>query len=627
MASIAVNDEQIVAAIHQIKVWLQHNRQPEALNLMHTLLQYELTPELKRAVWIQQGLLLLAKDQYALAEAAFRQALWLKPEAEVFTLLGMTLLSRQREEQARTCFEQALQLQPNYLPAVESLATLFQCQGDRPHALKLWLSVSTQVSDPQEIEPYVHRFLLDWLNFEDALQLPATLADLPQDLKALPAVLFIQGWLSYLYGEPTQALSLYEQMLQLRPQDSLCRSRMLFLSILKPECDEYERFVPFYRWGCQQERVRPMCPQARASSTGRRLRVGYLSGDLNLHSSSSILLGLLQAHQHQDFYWVIYANTEGDDEFTQRFRRAVELWRPCVHWSDQQLAEQIRADEIDILVDCSGHTAGHRLGVFALKPAPLQIGGLGFGWTTGLSRMDYQLSDRWIAPPERAALYTEQVLYLPTLFHWQPAFTLVTLPVVARPAERGQTIVLGSGNESFKLNAHVTAVWCEILKQLPEARLELKSRYFNNPLVARHFRQRFERQGLEPERLTLLGKTSHAEHVRWYGQLDITLDVFPYNGGVSTLESLWMGVPVMGLTGGTRAAVSLLNTLDLSELLADNETDYVARTVALAHKPERLNHYRQTLRQRLLSSPICDSRAYARAVETAYREAWRQIHV
>lgn len=586
-------------------------------------LDFDLPPEPKQFALQQRGLIALLQKDLPRAKEQLEAALALGESADLLNLWGSLLRDQGELELARQAFERGLVLAPLSAVIHHNLGNLFCRFEDWAEALLHLLKACEIQPESGYFETRFFQLLKQLLYSDKCMWLYQWIFSGPLQTHDSPLLAFVRGSLHRRLGEPEKALPFHQRALLARPDDGDFYTGYQSLFLFLPDLSDQERFEPFRQWGQAQEAaVQPMTPALNRQDPQRRLRVGYVSGDLNLHSLSCLLLGLFQAHQTRDFFWVIYANSWQEDEFTRRFQQAVQLWRNCADLSDQALAEQIQADQIDILVDLSGHTLGHRLGVFARKPAPIQISGLGFGWTSGLSRMDYLFSDAWIVPPEREDCYSEALLTLSHLFHWTPPYTLVGLPLQDLPCLDSDQIVLGSGNEGLKLNETLIETWAEILKQLPQAQLALKFRGLEDPHQREHLQGRFARMGIGPERLILQGKTAHQEHVAWYGQLDLALDPFPYNGGVSTLETLWMGVPVISLAAGTRAGVSLLNTLGHPELLAQTQSEYIAKALALAQDRLRLVAYRQTLRQTLLASPICDSRAYAREIENAYRDVW-----
>ncbi|MGE3725085.1 MAG: hypothetical protein AB7I41_06015 [Candidatus Sericytochromatia bacterium] len=586
-------------------------------------LDLALPPEPKQFALQQRGLIAFLAKDLPQARLLLEAALALGESADLHNLWGSLLRDQGELLAARQAFEWGLVLEPLSAVIHHNLGNLFCRLSDWERALFHLFKACEIQPESSYFEQRLFQLVKQLLSSEQSLWLHDWVFSGPLARLDTPLLAFVRGSFHRLWGEPEKALPFHLRAIQARPDDPDFYTGYQSLALLLPGLSDQARFEPFWAWGQAQEAaIQPLAPVAVQSAPQRRLRVGYVSGDLNLHSLSCLLLGLIQNHQSHDFFWVIYANTLQEDEFTRRFQQAVQLWRNIATLSDQALAEQIQADQIDILVDLSGHTLGHRLGVFARKPAPIQISGLGFGWTSGLSRMDYLFSDAWLVPPEREALYREKILYLSHLFHWTPPYTLVDLPLQDLPCLNSEQIVLGSGNEGFKLNETLIETWAEILKQLPQALLALKFRGLEDPLRAKHLQARFARWGIGPERLLFQGKTAHQEHVAWYSQLDLALDPFPYQGGVSTLETLWMGVPVISLSGGTRAGVSLLNSLGQPELLAQSQSEYIGKAVALAQDRLRLLDYRQNLRQTLLDSPICDSRAYAREIEAAYRRVW-----
>jgi predicted O-linked N-acetylglucosamine transferase (SPINDLY family) len=287
----------------------------------------------------------------------------------------------------------------------------------------------------------------------------------------------------------------------------------------------------------------------------------------------------------------------------------------------------VRQDNIDILVDLSGHTGTNRLPVFARKPAPVQVTYLGYPNTTGLSTIDYRLTDAWADPPGKTERWhTETLIRLPHGFlcYRPPNATPAVAPP---PVQANGHITFGSFNSLVKTTPAVVACWAHILQQVPDARLVIKNKSFRDPSVCARYQGLFAEHGIAPERLELVGWIDNLNnHLELYHRLDIALDPFPYNGTTTTCEALWMGVPVITLAGHThagRVGVSLLSRLDLTDLIAGDPDDYTQRAVRLAQDRATLARLRPRLRPRLQASSLCDGPAFARDVEAAYREMWR----
>jgi predicted O-linked N-acetylglucosamine transferase (SPINDLY family) len=292
------------------------------------------------------------------------------------------------------------------------------------------------------------------------------------------------------------------------------------------------------------------------------------------------------------------------------------------------VAENIREDGIDILVDLAGHTFGHRLLVFARKPAPVQVTWLGYPNTTGMTAMDYRVTDAWVDPPgDGDARHTETLVRLSRGFLcYQPLPD--SPPVSELPSRATGYITFGCFNNSAKISTPVLDAWSEILKAVPGSRLLLKARQLRDPSLRRHFERELQKRGVDPQRVEMLGRIeSKFGHLDLYGRVDIGLDPFPYNGTTTTCEALWMGVPVVVLAGDRhagRVGVSLLTSVNLTELIAETVPEYQRIAVELALNSERLAAYRSGMRERMRQSPLLDAAGFTHAMESAYRDMWRR---
>lgn len=293
--------------------------------------------------------------------------------------------------------------------------------------------------------------------------------------------------------------------------------------------------------------------------------------------------------------------------------------------TDEDLAARIRADRVDVLVDLSGHTSGNRLLVFARRPAPVQVSGWGHGGGTGLPMIDALFADPVAIPREVRHLYPETVWDLPAHIPFQaPPFSPEVAPL---PALANGFVTFGSLNRYTKVTPEVEEVWTRILLAVPTARLLLKDSLFGEPLHRQRVLDGFASRGVAPERLTLMGATTRTEHLAAYGGVDIALDPWPLNGGMTTWEALWMGVPVLALLGraiGSRAAGAILHAVDMADWVAADAEDYVRVARAKAGDLEGLDRFRRACRALLLATPAGDPDRYTRAVEEAYRTLWRQ---
>lgn len=359
----------------------------------------------------------------------------------------------------------------------------------------------------------------------------------------------------------------------------------------------------------------------------RRLRIGYVSPDFRAHSVVYFAYALLAYHDPAAVDVLVYSNVAKPDEDTARVRALGHIWRDIHGVPDDDVAARIRNDNVDILVDLAGHTAGNRLAVFARKPAPVQVTYLGYPDTTGLATMNHRLADGISDPPGHAeSWHTEKLARLPD------GFLCYTPPLDAPevgppPAARVDYVTFGSFNNLAKITPAVAEIWARLLGSVPGSRLVLKNKSFADIETRDRWREQFERLGVGPARLAFNACTSAiGEHLGMYGAIDVALDTFPYNGTTTTCEALWMGVPVVTLAGRTHASrvgMSLLSQIGLPELIATGHDDYVNIAVALARDARHRADLRRQLRPRLAASSLCDGPAFARKVENAYRAMWR----
>ena len=311
---------------------------------------------------------------------------------------------------------------------------------------------------------------------------------------------------------------------------------------------------------------------------------------------------------------------------TKRIQSHVFHWRSLVGKSDADIAAMIRADGIDILIDLAGHTATNRLPMFARKPAPLQVTWLGYPNTTGLSTMDYRITDAFADPPGMTdAFHTEKLHRMPETFscYSAPADAPAVAPLQAKRTGR---VTFGSFNNFAKITAEVITVWSNILKRIPTATLFLKYKDLESVPMTQYIHNQFMTRGVLVSQLRIQGDdASHVEHMARYNNIDIALDPFPYNGTTTTLDALWMGVPVITLAGAShvgRVGVSQMSNLGLQELIAKNQNDYVNIAVELAGNIEKLSALRAGMRERMLASPLMNVQRFTRNLEQGYEQMW-----
>jgi protein O-GlcNAc transferase len=437
--------------------------------------------------------------------------------------------------------------------------------------------------------------------------------------------LFNRGVVRQHSGDFAGALADWRATLQSDPAHRVARSNLIFAlqyeremtgPALLAEARAFERYH-----GGPADRYRSW---ENARDPARRLRIGYVSPDFREHSVAQYVEPLLNAHDRAAVEVFAYAELKRRDAVTERLARLVPHWRGTTGVPDEEVARQIRKDGIDILVDLAGHTGDNRLGVFALKPAPVQITWLGFPGTTGLSAIDYRFTDELADPPGTEAHSSERLLRLPHGFHcWRPP---ADAPEVELRTD-GRAPVFGSFNNVQKLGVDTIAVWAELLRRVPEAQLRLKSSWLSRNRVFESIRAAFGSHGINTDRIQTMGWIpSASSHLAAYREIDVALDPFPYNGTTTTIEALWMGVPVVTLAGerhAGRVGLSLLTHMGVPELVAETQSAYVEAAAQLIRDSVRLARYRGSLRSRIGASRLLDSGRFAQDLEAAYRNIWR----
>ncbi len=439
-----------------------------------------------------------------------------------------------------------------------------------------------------------------------------------------PEVLCMLGVFAAQVGQLDSAVGLLRQALALRPNYTDADGNLVYTLHFHPGYDTQAIAEEHRRWNRQHAEPlkRFIQPHANDRNPDRRLRIGYVSPDLREHPVGRFLLPLLSHHDKSQVEVFAYAQVPVSDALTRRLRAHVDVWRNIMGLSDAQVAGQIRQDRIDILIDLAMHLANNRLLVFAHKPAPVQVTYLAYCASTGLSAIDYRLSDPYLDPPGMdESIYSERTIRLPqTYWCYQP---MVDLPPQPSPGLGSGRITFGCLNNFCKINDAMLAIWARVLQAVPASQLLLHAHEGDH---RQEVRKQLEQAGIEPQRVQFAERVPMPEYLKIYHSIDVALDTFPYGGGTTSCDALWMGVPVVSLVGQravSRAGLSILSNVGLPELVASSGEEYVQIAANLANDPARLSDLRSTLRQRMERSPLMDAPAFARNIEAAYRRMWQ----
>ena len=435
-------------------------------------------------------------------------------------------------------------------------------------------------------------------------------------------------------GKFEEAMESFKRAIQAQPAGLSFMQNLISTMNYMPRMDCGEIFNAHQKFGQQLElSSKPFAARPIGISetdTMRRLRIGYVSPDFKQHAVAHFIEPVLANHQKDGFEIFCYSNNPIVDATTRHLQSLVPHWRDITGMTDDDAAKKIRDDGIDILVDLAGYTNLNRLMIFTLKPAPVQATWIGYPNTTGLSRMDYRITDALSDPiGQTDSLHTEKLARLPDCFSCF-APPKESPEVGALPASNSDGIMFGSFNNLTKINDHVIATWARILVGMPKSRLTLKYKSLKTESIQDMVYADFAKHGVTRDRLVFFSQTdSKMEHMSQYNHIDIGLDSFPYNGTTTTCDALWMGVPVITLAGRShvgRVGVSQLTNIGLPELIGHNEDDYVDIAVALANDLPRLAALRSGLRERLRASPLMDAPRFTRNLEAAYREMFKRLH-
>jgi predicted O-linked N-acetylglucosamine transferase (SPINDLY family) len=574
-------------ALQMFQIALQHHQNGQLREAEH---HYRLAlarrPDYAEAL-NNLGNVLFALGRATEAEQCYRRTLELRPGSGViYGNLGKALAGLGRDSEAEHSMRTAIELQPDYAEAHNDLGKLLQQRG---------------LLDAAE-QSYRRACMLN---------------------PALGAAHFNLGNLLFSFGRIEDAERSYRRAAELDPGHAEAQRNLLYMLNYVPGKHPAEIFAEHREFARRFVPVVQAPPHANSRIPGRRLRIGYVSGDLRDHAVAFFIEPVLAKHDRGAFEIFCYYNFPRTDSVTERLKSHAVHWRDVIQLDDQTLAAMVRHDQIDILVDLSGHTVYNRLLLFGQKPAPIQATWLGYLNTSGLDAMDYRITDAHATPAGRLdGFHVEKLVRLPdSQWCYRPPRDC---PDVAPPpcTTQGQVTFASFANLS-KISDQTIALWGRLLKRVPGSQLLVTSAILAS--IPDRYLDRFLHHGIAAERIRFLGYLPLPDYLALHREADIILDTFPYSGGTTSCHALWMGVPVVALAGDTatsRGCASLLHTVGLNELVAETEEQYLDIAATLASDSGRLAVLRAEMRARMRASPLMDERRFTRNLELAYREMW-----
>jgi predicted O-linked N-acetylglucosamine transferase (SPINDLY family) len=573
--------------------------------------------------WQTRALVLRNSGKLDDAVRLCEQALAANPEnTEAINFLAAGLLAAGRLDEGLDCLRRAAALAPS-ARSQKLLGDVLARAGNFENAISSYRAAIALEPNDAETWNTLAGLEIVAARYDDAeASCRAGLVISPRHavlMQTLAGVLFEQARVE-------AAIETIRESLALQPDNPHAHSSLLRMLWYADGYDASTIFREHLEWAARHARPfeNTVKPHQNRADPARRLRIGFVSPYLNKHAVTFFLESAIAHFDRKHVEVFFYADVAHPDAYSARLKQQGSHWRNTVSLDDAQLAQHVRDDAIDILVDLSGHTANNRLLVFARKPAPIQVNWLGFPSTTGMSSMDYRITDCYCDPPGMTERFnTETLVRLPGIYMaWRPP---ENMPVVAPlPALKNGFVTFGMFHSAFKITRTTALLWARILQHLPGARLRVLA--VSGVAAERHIRRLFAECRINERQLEILPRLGFDDYLAAYGDVDIALDTFPYHGATTTCFALWMGLPVVALEGSThasRADVSMLCNAGLQQLVAASADAYVDIAVRLAGNPVELAELRMNLRTMLSGAPNTDGAACARNIEEAFRTMWR----
>jgi predicted O-linked N-acetylglucosamine transferase (SPINDLY family) len=555
----------------------------------------------------------------------YNKAIQLKPDyAEAYNDLGVALQELGRLDEAIKNYKKAIQLKPDYAEAYSNFGTALQELGRSNEAIKSH-NKAIQL-DPNDSSAYSNLGVA----LKDLGQLDEAINNYNKAIKLKPDYEIAYNNLGVTLrelGRLDEAVKNYSKAIQLKPSYTEAYSNLLMDLNYATSTTPTQAITTARKFGeFVTENTQMRFSNYQNLSASKKLRVGFVSGDLRRHPVGYFLENVLSHINPDRIELVAYSASSIIDDLSKRITPLFSTWKSIYGQNNEVVAKTIHSDKIHILIDLSGHTAYNRLPVFGWRPAPIQVSWLGYFATTGLNEMDYLLGDPYVTPAEYDSHFTEKVWRL-TKTRWCFTPPNVNINVAELPALNNGYITFGCFNNLSKMNHKVVELWSKVLKSTPNSRLLLKAKQLRDKSTQENVIQKFGIQGIKSERIILEGPEKREKYFSAYNRIDIALDPFPFTGGTTSVECLWMGVPVLTLAGDSlisRQGVGILMNIGLPNWIAENESEYITKSIFFASDLEKLVELRAGLRMQALTSPLFDAQNFAQDFENALWGMWEK---
>ena len=569
------------------------------------------------------GSLLVQTKRFNSAKSLLQKAIGIKPDyANAHSNLGLVFQQLGEPQKARSCYEKAIQIKPNFGFAHNNLGVVFQQLGEPQKAISCYEKAIQIESD------FENAYYNLGIAFEKLYEFKKAINYYEKAIQINPNYEMAHNNLGNAFkalGEYQKAISCYEKAIQINPNSTRPYSNSLFTLLY---CEEYDSKYYLSQAKKFRSALKPihddLLLKYQFDVKPKKLKIGFVSGDFRQHPVGYFLLGTLKHLKNKNLELIAYSNLQERDALSIELKSQFTNWCEITDQSDKKVINQIRKDGIHILFDLSGHSARNRLPIFINKPAPIQVSWAGYAGSTGIPEIDYLIGDSFVTPSNERNHFTEKIFLLPNIW---VCFTApdIEIKLDQLPAIKNGYITFGSFNNLSKINDRVISLWCKILSAVVGSKIFLKNKALNDSYFKKKIISDFKKNNISSDALILEGGSSRNELLASYNKVDIALDPFPYSGGVTSFEAIWMGVPVLTKKGSkfvSHVTESINHNVNMSDWIANDENEYVKKAIEFSANLKQLSEIKKNLRKTALESPAFNTSLFAEQLNTAVWKMW-----